>query len=146
MPSGFQQRWKGKVNAAVLWLGGQPQNGIASALALTTSSTTTTIPSAGVTTIVSSSVLSIWRLQPPRPHNINMPVTIQLTTVSSGVFITTSTDGSVLINGSSINTTIKSTQAGVIEMVPTSTTNWAIRSVFPGSTLVSSILTLSTST
>lgn len=147
MATGFQQRFKGKILAAQIWIqGGGPLAGAGAIQALSTSSTTTTITNAGVTTINSSSVLSIWRLAPPTQSVLGLSKTVQLSPVSSGVFVTASTDGTVLFNGSSINTTFKSTVVSVIELVATSTTNWAIAGVFPGSTLVASPLTLSTST
>lgn len=153
MATGFSQRWKGRIAARQLWLGspavqvtatGGDLNTIAGSAtlqALTTSSTTSTITNTGPTTIASSSALTIWRLAPPTSPG--MDKLIQLTTVSSGVFITTSTDGSVLLNGSSLNTTIKSTIATIIDLFATSTSNWAIAGVYP-STL--GPLTISTTT
>ena len=141
MPSGFVNRWKGKIAADQIWIGGQSLVGPASGQTLSTGSATNIIAASGVTSIAATSVLAIFRLQ--KPTVTNTEKTIQLTTVSSGIFITASTDGSVTLNGSSINTTIKSTLAGVIALVATSTSNWAIVGVYPSTT---GFPTLSTST
>jgi hypothetical protein len=149
MASGFVQRFKGKVNFAPsgLWIGGSPLFGAGSAQNLTLASATVSIGAItnyGLTTINATSAVAIARLA--RPAYPGQAKTLQLTAISSAVFITASTDGSVTLNGSSINTTFKSTVASVITLVATSSANWAIDGLFPGSTTLSSILTLSTST
>lgn len=152
MATGFVQRYKGKIALPVggLWIGGvqitgsgadfNSISGQGTVQALTTASAVTTITNTGVTTINASSALLIYRLARPVPGAEKV---IQLNPVSSGVFITVSTDGSVLLNGSSINTTIKSTVAANINLSGNSTSGWTITSVFI-STLAT--LTLSTST
>lgn len=150
MASGFIQRWKGKANfdPSSLWVAGSPLYGPGSAQSLSTTSASALISNGGVTAISATSVIAIYRLQ--APAYASQEKTIQLTTVSSGVFITlypsTLVAAAVFLNGSSINCVIKSTQAGVVSLCATSTANWAIVGVYPGSTLVNSILTLSTST
>lgn len=154
MATGFVQRFKGKIALAQggLYIGGTQVNAtgvdlnalvgqsVQQNILSTTSTGTGTITNTGPTTISSSSGINVYRLARPISGCEKL---IQLTTVSSGVLITASTDGSVTINGSSINTTIKSTVAAVIDLVGTSTSNWAIAGLFI-STLAT--LTLSTST
>lgn len=151
MATGFVQRYKGKIAVPVggIYIGGTQLSGSAADFntisgsatlqALTSASTTSTITNTGPTTIASSSALTIWRLA--KPTSPGQDKVIQLTTVSSGVFITASTDGSVLLNGSSINTTIKSTVAANIDLFATSTSNWAIVGLF-----ISTLATLTIST
>jgi len=143
MASGFVQRWKGKIACDELWVGGQllAGGGGVGVQTLSLGNTTGTLTNYGVTAISATSGLAIVRLA--SPNYANQSKTIQLTTVSSGIFITASTAGTVFINGSSINTTIKSTLAGVLELVATSTSNWAITGVYPSTT---GFPTLSTST
>ena len=150
MATGFVQRWKGKVALPVggLWIGGVQYSGSGNDLntisgsgslqALTTASAVTTITNTGVTTIAATSGILVYRLARPVPGGDKV---IQLTTVSSGIFITASTDGSVLLNGSSINTTIKSTVAANINLMGNSTSGWTINSVF-----ISTLATLTIST
>lgn len=144
MASGFIQRWKGKANfdPGALWVGGLPLFGGGALQSLSLSTVqNSVINSYGVTAISATSGIVVVRLQKPAFANIEK--TIQLTTVSSGIFITASTDGSVTINGSSINTTIKSTLAGTISLMATSTANWAITAIYPATL---GFVTLSTST
>lgn len=146
MASGFVQRFKGKAtfDASSLWLAGTPLFGPGSVQTLSTASATNSIAQgAGISILTASSVIAIFRV--PVPAYASQERTLQLS-VSSGIFITVSTAGAVGINGQSSVNTIKSTQNSVVVLEATSTTNWAITSVYPGSTLVNSILTLSTST
>lgn len=146
MASGFVQRWKGKgtFDASSLWIAGSPMYGGGSVQTLSTASATALITNGpGIAVIASSSAIFTYRLA--APSFASAEKTIQMT-VSSGIFITVSTNNTVGINGQSSVNTIKSTQNTVLVLEATSTTNWAITSVYPGSTLVSSVLTLSTST
>lgn len=151
MATGFVQRWKGKVNAAQLWLAGtqivasgsdiNTLIGGSSLEALSTTSGYPNIKNNGMTTIASSSVLTTWRLA--TPAYAGQMKTINMITVSSGLFITTSTAIVTSLNGSSINNTMKSTQTGIISLEATSTTNWNITGLFGSSV---SFLTISTTT
>ena len=146
MATGFVQRFKGKitVGAGGFWVRGNPVYGAMSQQSLSTSSTAFVVStiSGNYTTIASGTNAYIYRLGlPAYAGDVNV---IQITSVSTlGVFFTASVDATVTINGSSVNTTFKSTQASVIQLVATSTANWAITGVYP-STL--GVLTLSTST
>lgn len=145
MASGFVQRWKGKASfdPNAFRIGGQSMYGSGAQQAITLAGSSIGISTISGTyvTITASSMMAVARLA--KPLFAGDYTAIQLTTISSGILITTSTDGSVTINGSSINTTIKSTLSGVIVMEATSTSNWAITSIYPAT---SGFLTLSTST
>lgn len=144
MATGFVQRFKGKIQADALYVKGQGVYGAGAAQSLTLASATAsigTINASGVTAISATSIKAIARLS--KPTYVGEFKTIQLTTVSSGILITASTDLSVFFNGSTGNTTILSTLAVSFNLVATSTTNWAISGIYP-STL--GALTLSAAT
>lgn len=146
MATGFVQRFKGKIALAGnngLVVGGIPLYGTGAVQTLSTASANfTAINGVPVSVITASSAINVWNL--PKPSFGGQTKCLQLL-VSSGILVTASTDGSRTFNGSS-NSVFKSTQNSIIELQATSTLNWAITGVFPGSTLVSSILTLSTTT
>jgi len=142
MASGFVQRWKGKASfdPSAFRIGGVAMYGSAAVQSTNVYGSTFNITGTYVT-ISASSAMAYGRIA--KPAYAGDYTLIQLTTVSSGIFLTASTDGSVTINGSSINTTLKSTLAGVIVLEATSTANWALSSIYP-STL--GFITISTST
>lgn len=160
MPSGYQQRWQGKVLAQMFGVGAggiqlasvsgapvvspsdlQTIDGQATVQALTTAASTDINGPGGVSSIASTSAISVWSLaNVPSP---GVQKTIALISVSSGVFIKAASGSS--FDGST-NTVMKSTVAATITLMGLSTTKWSIKSVYPGSTLASSALTMSTTT
>lgn len=141
MANGFTQRWKGKVAAVQLWVAGVPQNGPQAVVAYSTAGTQTLAGSGAIETINASSAISIWTMgYGPTPGREQV---IDLITVSSGAFIKAAAGASF---DPSTNTVIKSTYAESITLLGLSTTKWAIKSVFPGTTLGGSGITLSTTT
>ena len=148
MSNGFVQRFKGKISAASLWLGGTQQFGPGAVGVYSTNSVASTagilISGAGASnTINASSAISIFALNFPPVQGSEFE--LGLINVSSGVFIKASPGTSF---DPSTNTVIKSTYAMMITLVGLSTLKWGIKSVFPPpSTLVGgSGLTLSTTT
>src|ERR1035437_5935257 len=96
MATGFVNRFKGKVNFAPggLWLGGAPLFGAGSLQNLTLAGSSISIGAInnfGLTTINATSMLAVARIA--KPAYAGQAKTIQLTAVSSGVILTTSTDG-----------------------------------------------------
>lgn len=143
MPSGFNQRWKGKIAAAQLWIGGVAQNGPSAVTAYSTAGTQTLAGSGAIETINASSALSIFTMgYGPSPGREQV---IDLIVVSSGAFLKAAAGASF---DPSTNTVIKSTYAQSITLIGLSTTKWAIKGLFPpASTLVGgSGITLSTTT
>lgn len=143
-PSGFNQRWKGKIAAAAAWFGGVQEFGPGSLFVGTTAGSQTIPAANGAASIVSSSAISIWQIGAvPQP---GVELEISLLTVSSGVFIKAAAGTSF---DPSTNTVMKSTGARTITLFGLSTLKWSIKSVFPGDT-VGNIsptgLTLSTTT
>lgn len=159
MASGFVQRWIGKVMAKSLWIGSagiqlptlaspstvSPADlntlvGVGSAQSLTTASTTTTINGpGGLTSINSSSAITVWTLSAPAAA---VEKILDLT-VSSAILIKAAAGAAF---DQSTNTVIKSTQNSRITLVGISSIAYRIGSVYPGSTLANSILTLTTTT
>lgn len=158
-PSGFTQRWQGKVLAKLLGVGsggitlysltGAPNltpadlysiDGAATVTAYSTAGTQTIANPGGVDVITASSAISIFTLGSLPVLGVRKTLTL---IVSSGVFIKAAA-GSAF--NSSTATVIKSTAALTnIELLGRSTANWEIMSVYPVSTL-GQTLTLSTTT
>lgn len=143
MPSGFQQRFKGKVSAGALWLGGAPQFGAGSVIPLTTNAALN-IPNVGTATLVSSSAATVWQMLGAPQQGLEMEIVTL--NVANSVFIKAAPGTSF---DPSTNTVIKSTQAQNIAMIGLSTVKWSIKSVFPASSAGGAPLggiTLSTTT
>ena len=142
MSNGFVQRFKGRVQAAQLWLAGVPMNGPQSVLAFTTASATITPPSA-IATLTATTGISVFTLG--YAPLFGQELSLAVISVSSGVQIKAAAGTSF---DPSTNTVIKSTQVQTITLLGVSTTKWSIKSVFPPSTLSTLIngITLSTTT
>jgi hypothetical protein len=143
MTTGFVQRFKGKIAAAEIYVGGVPtfSPGILQSTTIAGAAAEIgTLTNYGVSAVTASTVLAVARLASPQYPG--QQKVIELVSVSSGIKITASTDGSVTFNGGTYNT-ITSTLAGNIALMAGSTTNWVITGVYPSTT---GFPTLSTTT
>lgn len=129
MATGFVQRFKGKIAAEQLWVGGSAMVGPAAATLYSTAGTQT-LGKEAVSLINASSAKSVFTLGfDPVP---GLEKHIYLTAVSSGVQIKAKTNTLI---GSSTSTVITSTIAlQMITLIGMSTTTWALKAVTPGST------------
>lgn len=130
-PSGFTQRFTGKIKTGQLWIGRQQQNGNGSVVAYSTLGTQT-IDSDAIRagTIASSSAISIFTLggPPRRGHEIDLVISN-----SSGTFIKMMAGSFV---GSTLSAVIKSTQPlQTITLLGLSTLLWGLKNVYPETTL-----------
>jgi hypothetical protein len=141
-PTGFNQRWKGKITAASLWLGGTQEYGSGAVYAGT--SDASTIPfQYGSAVVASATAAAVYQMQQmPSP---GAEFEFIITSVSSGIFLKAASGASF---DASTNTVIKSTYAQTITLYGRSTVKWSVKSVFPAaSTLIGgSGITLSTTT
>lgn len=170
MASGFVQRWKGKVNAAQLWLAGTQItasgadiNTLAGGATVTTSTSAaapvTLTRNAGLDILAPVALTggSIYRLPAPAA---GVTKTLQYSTINGStiVFITLSTAGAITLSGvgstgstaafggsggSTLTNTIKSTQSCTIELMGISTSQWLFSGILPSTV---GALTFSTST
>ena len=136
MATGFVQRFKGKVafDKGSFWMAGQPIYGAAAAgtVALVSSSLGYSTVGAAFTALQSSGTTtkSIAHLKPP-PF-IGFDMMIQNPSGSS-LILMASTDGSITFNGSTLSVaTSTGSTALTLEIVATSSANWAIVGAFPG--------------
>lgn len=125
--NGIMQRFKGKIAAAALFLGGVYQYGPGSRVAYSTAGTQT-LGAEGIASINASSGISIFSMA-------DLPSAGQTKvfdlTVSSGVFIKAAAGASF---DASTNTVIKSTYSQRITLRGLSTAKWTIVDVYPDST------------
>lgn len=147
-PSGFVQRFKGKVQMAELWLGNSQVSGPGAFQAYTTAAGTNglsigqigTERLSGISATSGASVFALTQAIPPGVEKI-----ITITTVSSAAFIKAPAGMSF---NQSTQTVIKSTYESQIALVGMSSVSIRISGVWPpASTLVGgSGITLSTTT
>jgi hypothetical protein len=139
MASGFVQRFKGKVNFAPggLWVGGQPIYGgsASGTLALVSSSLGASTASQAINVLTSSGSTTQSILRLAKPPFAGFDMLIQMSTLSGlGLIVTASTAGAVTFNGTTA-TAMASTgnsTAVALELMATSTANWAIMGAYPG--------------
>lgn len=129
-PSGFIQRWKGKVAVAAAYFGGVQEFGAGSLFVGTTAGAQTIPATNGAASIASSSAISIWTIGAIPQAGAELE--IALISVSSGVFIKAAAGTSF---DPSTDTVMKSTGARTITLYGLSSLKWAIKSVFPGDTV-----------
>ena len=171
-PSGFVQRFKGKVDfpSGGIWIGGASVGAAASDLNVNTgwgtvfTSTSSTAPVAatrsGGLDILAPTPLtggSIYRLPTPAA-GVTKIIEISTINGSTIVFLTASTAGTILFTGvgssgstalfggaggSTLSNTVKSTQGCQIELIGVSTVAWLFNGVTPSTV---GALTFSTST
>ena len=137
MATGFVQRFKGKIAAAELWIGGQSQ------FDMDAPSTDSTLGSVRTSRIISSSGAGIYTVPRPVPGTDR---TLAITSVSSGVFFKASAGTSFGVIGGSTMTVMKSTVAMTIELAGLSTALWWLKSAWSTSTTVIPQPTFSTTT
>lgn len=129
MPSGFTQRFRGKIQATQFWLQGIPLMGAPGAAVSYSTDGTQTIANEPISSINASSAISIWTLSAaPMP---GVRKTIELTAVSSGAFIKAKAGTAF---DASTNTVIKSTYPMRIELIGVTTLRWSILQAYPDST------------
>ncbi len=129
MATGFPQRFKGKIAADQLWLGGSAMVGPSAAVAYSTAGSQT-LGKEAVSNINASSGKSVFTLGfDPVP---GMEKLIKLTAVSSGVQIKAKTGTFIDTTSLTVLTSTYAPQA--ITLVGQSTLLWLIKSVYPGST------------
>lgn len=137
MATGFTQRFKGKIAAAELWIGGQDQSSVDAP------STDSTLGAVRTSRIISSSGAGIYTVPRPVP---GLDRTISITSVSSGVFLKAASGVSFGVIGGSTMTVMKSTVPMTIELAGLSTSLWWLKSAWSTSTTVIPQPTFSTTT
>lgn len=143
--TGFNQRWKGKVKAAVLMVGPTFFNGPQSVASYSTASGVagqTIGQQASVVNVSGSSGMAVFTLSDPQP-SIDLDLVLSPT---SGIMIKAS-PGTAF--DASTNTVIKSTYPMLLTLTGISTLAWRVQGVFPPSTAgvaPNSGITLSTTT
>lgn len=143
--TGFNQRWKGKIKAAVLMVGPTFFNGPQSVQSYSTASGVsgqTIGQQASIANISASSGGAVFTLSDPLP-GIDLDLVLAPT---SAIFIKASAGTAF---DASTNTVIKSTYAMMLTLTGISTLAWRIQGVFPPSTAgvaPNSGITLSTTT
>lgn len=133
MSNGFTQRFKGKIQAAALWLGNSAQFGPTANRAYSTAAGTNglaigTIGPEAVPSINASSALSVWQLTGPIVAGSRQTLDL---TVSSAAFIKAPTG--VSFDGST-NTVFKSTYTMRVSMLGLSSVAMRITDVYPDTT------------
>ncbi len=143
MANGIMQRFRGKVQAAGLFLGVSPQYGPGTRVAYSTAGTQT-MGLEGISAINASSAISIWQMGlSPTP---GLRHTIQFTAISSAAFVKAVAGVSF---DESTNTVFKSTYVQRVSLLGMTTLKWSITDVYPDTTAGGAPvggLTLSTTT
>ena len=150
MATGFTQRFKGKINigASGLWVHGRSIYGNASTqrLPLMCSSLGYSSANASIVTLLTSASTTqgIVKIAAPPFPNYKMLFQVSTLNAGGGIILMASTDGSIGFNGSTLSVAKSSgTTAQVLELVATSSNNWAIIGEYPFSS--TGLWTLSTS-
>lgn len=136
-PSGFQTRWKGKVNAAAFWLLGQNQGGVE------TISTDGTLGGNRNSRFAPSSGAGVYNVPAPVPGTDR---NLFLLSVSSAAKFKAAANTSFGVIGTSTMTVLTSTVPMTIRLTALSSSLWAISGVWSTSTTVIPQPTFSTTT
>lgn len=133
MATGFVQRFKGKIEADSLWVKGVQVAGAGAAanVSLISSSLGASTLSGSISVLLSSGSTTQAIVRLSRPF-AGATKTIQVST-GLGVIITASTNGSITFNGSTLSVAASSgSTCYTLELVGTSTVNWAVVGAYPG--------------
>lgn len=129
-PNGFTQRFRGKVQAAALWLGSSPQSGPNASVSYSTAAGGgQTLGFERMSKIVSSSAATVWALP---VNGIGGGVSKELVLdISSAAFIKAPTGGG--FNGTTLSVA-KSTYDMQVSLVAMSSVQYAIMGAYPDTT------------
>lgn len=126
MANGFTQRFKGKITASSLWLGGSPQFGPGAYVAYSTAGSMDP-GTEKVSLLQASSAAVVSQLAPGSPAQEKLLVI----DVSSSIFIKAPAGGG--FNGSTLSV-FKSTYDMRVQLVAMSSLQWAIAQAYPDTT------------
>lgn len=140
MPSGFVNRWKGKITAQALYINGQLQNGYESV------STDGTLGAFKNSKLAPSSGAGVYTVPAPGLYGAGLDRNIFITSVSSGAKLKAAAGTSFGVIGTSTMIVLTSTVPMTIGLTAISSVTWAVRNVWSTSTTVIPQPTYSTST